>query len=291
MKKSKNFKRVIAASLGLIILSTAASVSGTVAWFTASQVVKATGMSIKADTETGLVIANEAFTNPTGTTSPWNDFTEATHDGTISGEQAAFIPTSTVNATTWYHANASQQDNHAASEAGYTELTLGVNGSGTGVYKVTNEISVKDKNVYLLNTFHLKSSTPSAVKADHLYVNEVVATGSTSSVDLDKSLRVLVKYESNIQWFAPFETGTELVSYTVGGVASQTYTPVGQGVKNTILANNVTIPASTTANADTLPVDVFIYFEGEDANCKSSNIVAELDTLALEIKLGTETIL
>ena len=52
MKKTK----VIIPALGILLLSTAASVTGTVAWFSSNASVSATGMSVKARTDEALVI-------------------------------------------------------------------------------------------------------------------------------------------------------------------------------------------------------------------------------------------
>ena len=55
MKKSK----ILAPALAILCLSTAASVTGTVAWFAANNVVNATGMNIHAQASYSLVINNE----------------------------------------------------------------------------------------------------------------------------------------------------------------------------------------------------------------------------------------
>ena len=52
MKKSK----ILAPALAVLCLSVAASVTGTVAWFAANNVVTATGMTIKSNTPSSLVI-------------------------------------------------------------------------------------------------------------------------------------------------------------------------------------------------------------------------------------------
>lgn len=54
MKKSK----VLVPALAMICVSTAAAVTGTVAWFAANKTVTATGMKVKAETEGSLVISN-----------------------------------------------------------------------------------------------------------------------------------------------------------------------------------------------------------------------------------------
>ena len=53
MKKTK----IIIPALGMLLLSTAASVTGTVAWFSANASVKATGMSVQAKASESLVIS------------------------------------------------------------------------------------------------------------------------------------------------------------------------------------------------------------------------------------------
>ena len=55
MKKTK----VIIPALGILLLSTAASVTGTVAWFSSNASVSATGMSVKAHTDEALVIDSD----------------------------------------------------------------------------------------------------------------------------------------------------------------------------------------------------------------------------------------
>lgn len=83
MKKTK----VIIPALGILLLSTAASVTGTVAWFSANSTVQANGMKVKATTSESLVIRDKTpvqtdtsvtFTAAATTLSP------ATHDSTYA---------------------------------------------------------------------------------------------------------------------------------------------------------------------------------------------------------------
>ena len=58
MKKTK----VIIPALGLLVLSTAASVTGTVAWFSANATVTATGMTVTAQSDSKLLVINYGAT-------------------------------------------------------------------------------------------------------------------------------------------------------------------------------------------------------------------------------------
>ena len=191
----KKFKKIMAAAIAMMTLSTAAAVTGTVAWFTASNVVTASGMNLQADTEQGINISNEAKAE-------WKEYALASHDG-MDGENASkFIPTTTTDASTWKHGNSDDRNNSDA--VGELE-TLVLSGPTNGIAKVNkNGSAINGKNVYLLNNFYLRSSTPTAITAPKLYVNLMKATGSAASEDLDMSFRVLVVCGSGKQFFAPF---------------------------------------------------------------------------------------
>lgn len=60
MKKSK----IIIPALGMLVLSTAATVSGTVAWFTMNKTAKAEGMAISAKTSGSLIVKEAAASSP-----------------------------------------------------------------------------------------------------------------------------------------------------------------------------------------------------------------------------------
>lgn len=103
MKKSK----IIIPALAMLVMSTAATVTGTVAWFSANKVVSAEGMMVKAQAEGSLVI------------------TAGTHKPTISdhGSRHVFNDTSAAQLNPSTHVNTS----------GRTGETF-----GTGLVTVTN---------------------------------------------------------------------------------------------------------------------------------------------------------
>ena len=271
----KKFRKVMAAAIAMLTLSTAAAVTGTVDWFTSSNVVTASGMSIEAEAEQGILISNEDATKT------WAESAEASHDGGT----AKFIPTSTADTVTWYHANAAEYDSHVHTGE-YTSYTGNAISNNDGVYYVS--LNNVNKNIYLKNDFYVKSSTPGNKTGETLYVNRVTgslkAGGTAASGELDKALRFVVVYDSAVLVYAPFENDQELAAYTVNGTTS--ITPLNED--NVELKTGVTIPGSETADASTLKISTFVYFEGEDVHCKSSNIKATLDRLAIEVKFGTE---
>ena len=281
MKKTK----VIIPALAVMLLSTAASVTGTVAWFSMNNFVTASGMNIQAKAENGIVIANAA------NSATWIDSATAAHAGPI-----AVYPTSTHDGTTWAHSS-SNNANSATSNGQYTMLTLETDATtGAGFVDqdnddtyttVASEGHAVDSAYYLLNSFYIKSSAEAITKP--FYVNSLTVTGNTSTPAFDRSLRVLVKVGNSSQIFAAFADAT--LSYNVctainaGTPATTATTAVEAGTADTQLVASLASPAYSAAP---LEVQVYLYFEGEDANCKSTNLIATLDTLNVSIQFGTK---
>ena len=271
----KKMKKIMAAAIAMMTFTTAAAVTGTVAWFTASSEVRVSGMNVQADVETGIVIANETHASE----SDWHaDAVTASHDGTVSTVQQKFIPTSTANATTWYHANSDQYDNgqHGLDYTSYTTSSGITEANGIGT------VTALSKNIYLLNKFYVKTSSTVALTGQDLYIKNVAATGSSVSENLNKSLRLAVVLSGETaKIFAPITTDSP-ATYTVGGTSSVTLSS-GQVDLN---ATAIEIPNNQTASP--LEISTYIYFEGEDVNNKSSNITATLDNLSVTFTFGNE---
>lgn len=267
MKKTK----IVIPALGLLLLSTAASVTGTVAWFAANASVTASGMQLQAKAEQGILISTQTAVSPA---SNWGASATALN----SGSGVAVFPTSTANGSAWFHNKGTSVTNGAASGT-YETLSLT---ETAGVGKDTS-----DNSYYLHNTFYVKASSDTAF-TDKLIVNQVTGTGSTNSVNLDKALRVLVKQGENIAIFAPFNSNSDDRSYSVGG--STAVTAIDGTVEKENHQLNAALAYPEITNAVPVAIDVFIYFEGEDPNCKSENITANLDTLAITVVFGTQNL-
>lgn len=119
MKKTK----VIVPALGILLLSTAASVTGTVAWFSSNSNVDATGMNVKARTDSNFLViclGNE-FNSSVTTTS-------VASSGDVSLSPVAPIKanvttdTAAKTAANWQYAY-SADPNDYQKEGGYTACT------------------------------------------------------------------------------------------------------------------------------------------------------------------------
>ncbi len=277
MKKKKVNKK-LAGAFAMLLLSAAMLGTATYAWFTMNKQVTVTGMKLKANAEDGLLISDSTKTN-------W-----ATSWDVNMSSGAALAPTSAAAvASPQFVSNKSDyyDDAQADQTQRYENLTLdwSIEAPNSGsVGSVT--VGTKTINYVLKRTFYIKSAGSETWKAN-LVIDEVTAEAATSnSGNLNKSLRVLVvANETDAFIYAPISGATALYNWkgTAAGataVAAQT-TPATDST-----CTHVTSIPITDAGA--IKVEMYMYFEGEDANCKSSNISGiSVDELTVSAKFKT----
>lgn len=265
-KKNKNTRKLLGA-IGMLSVSAAMLVSSTFAWFTMNKDVTAKTMQVKATAEQGIVIA--AYTGP-NTTAPadaaFADEADVAVTGINGDTVASLIPTYTstkvdesasgadASGLFWYHA-ASKKSNNGQdyTSAGYSKVTNGeAVGSDTNYY-------------YLMNKFQIKS--PGGAQA--VYVKSITVTRNTDD-EIDPSIRVLVKTGDAKLIFAPVgtHTGSEGIlattSTTDAVTTDESFTFTTVNTTGAKVLNDVAMTAED--------VEIYVYYDGEDAACKSDNI-------------------
>ena len=255
----KRKSKIIIPALGMLLLSTAASVTGTVAWFTANNIVTAKNMTVQAEAEKGIVIASYS----SGSAPADTDFTDE-----VNAEIASrtLLPTWTNDAATWYHANSKKSnDGQAYTTAGYAT----VDNTGTPQY-------------YLVNKFQIKSLGATT----NVYVKDINYTAGGSQ-NYDASIRVLVKTSEASLIFdkAGTRTGSETIRADVAADDALT------ADKSFTFTQEDKLAAKVLTDVTKTPVDVeiYIYFDGEDASCKSDNIEDAFIGTTFNVSFTSET--
>ena len=117
MKKTK----IIIPALGILLLSTAASVTGTVAWFSTNSQVSATGMTISAKTDSKFLIITAGSWDNTARTTTVNTSSTAKSLYPVAPSPAApataITPSNITTAANWHYAYSAGPDKYAASTA------------------------------------------------------------------------------------------------------------------------------------------------------------------------------
>ncbi len=301
--KMKSLKAQFIGAIAMVLVAAIAMGSSTYAWFAMNSEVTATGMQVKATSEGGLVISDVQA-------NAWSS-TASAH----AASATSLVPTSHgIVASTddgWYHNSSLDADNATAyATTEYSTLTLAytdsTGGKSAGIGYVDTDTNATytaaaDKAYHLKNVFFIKTSAE-AMTNTNLVIKNVEVTSGSAMIDLDASLRVAIVAGGNTYIYAPIAdadgTNPTYTYYVKGNTtATVAYEPTkttaggtGTGAylagKDLACSGVTTIPAYTSASP--LEVDVYIYYEGEDAACKSTNINGvTVDALNVTITFGT----
>ncbi len=293
MKKTLKLIPAIAMLLvSAILVSTA-----TFAWFSMNTQVTAKGMQVKAKAEGGIVIAPYAYSSSVASVvnETFNDTLSAatftapaasafTNEATVASAAAELYPTSTLTGLAhWYHAASNAVDNYAAAtpyavlDTTYTLENDGKAYSGDGT--VAAKAYELQGQYYLLNKFQIKATDAGTYSVWLTGITVSNNHNPATSTDLNKALRICVVIGGNYYFYAPqYETGT---LYYYNGSSRTAW--AADAIKLGAVPNNV---VSTNITSTPTDVDVYIYYEGEDINCKSINAI-NIDTLTVDLTFSS----
>ena len=275
---SKAIKRQLLAAIAMVLVAAIALGSSTYAWFVASGTVKAEGMKVQAKSEGGLAIRWAGETSEL-----WGTTASAKMD------TKALLPASTATLAKWTYAKALNADKSNADTSTYKDIT-------TDVFKGTNG-AFGDNDYVVMQPFEIRSTAKDKL-AKGLYVSGVnVTRGENKDKDLDLSIRVGVRMESETGFvgnfvYAPISGGS--TNYTWHAVAAGdtdtavTLATVGTSAdeNSQLLAKDQTVSA---VEGEAVKVQVFIWYEGEDTKLYSDNYVAnDLDVTVSFASYGFE---
>lgn len=288
--KMKSLKAQFIGAIAMVLVAAIAMGSSTYAWFAMNTQVTATQMKVKAVAENGIVISN---TNK----DTWSN----SADAQVNAAQLTPTSAAAVAAPAWVHAMSTNADEAQGNQAvaNYTDLTFTWDTNSTeGIGYTDNDTSgtknTGDTSYVLLNNFYIKSSADAITGT--LYINDVTVTSNASAGafnKLDNALRILIVVnDTNAFVFAPVYNqagGTTTTTYKWKGtttVNARYEGGTGDFVNQDLECSSVTTIPNTDAGA--INVKVYMYFEGEDANLKSTNITGlTMNDLSATIKFGT----
>ena len=274
MKKTSRKLFAAVASLGLAV---AATVGSTYAWFSMNQSVTATGMTVKAVASSTLLISKSSSTISTeGATKGKLETGLSTQSYTAAA--SALKPASTVDGTNWFTAEAQESNASTAKTGSYAAVTSGL------------------ENYRLQSTMYLQtfdSSKPIAAEytasTQKLVVESITVTGGDST-DLSNAFRALIVCDSTKIFVAPTRTaaitnqGVTAVAPSKSELSTKaTVSGIAEGVA-TLGAGNTLV--DTVNFNQVYTVNVYLYFDGEDADCKSDNIPSTLADYAVDVKFS-----
>lgn len=260
---SKAIKKQLLAAVAMVLVAAVALGSSTYAWFVASGTVTAQGMKVQARAEGGLAIRWAGQASELWATTASAKMNEAT----------ALLPASTASLAKWTYAKALNANASTADAKTYADVTNKVFAGDAGAFAQNDYV--------VMQPFEIRSTAADKL-AKGLYVSGVQVTrGDNTDKDLDLAIRVGVRLVTEDGF-----SGNYIYAPLEGASTNYTWKDATQNNKETGVTL-ATVGTATDSNsqlvnkAETVPfgegqavkVQVFIWYEGEDAKLYSDNFI------------------
>lgn len=290
MKKSK----ILIPALGILVLSTTASITGTVAWFSVNNSVTVDGMTVKTQVASNLLIAADTL-NSTSKAAE-NAFGQAYN----AGLSATLEPVSSVNGSSFFYTTKASGTGDA-SENEYTAYdpenldafrnaygAQGVDPAAVGYVDVVFQLKASNQtaNTQNLEMEQLELKYGGAQDDNKAYrvaiwVEDITTTNPTGTVDTSAKI---IYAPSGAENFSDAEGKNYAVS---AALAAPTQLTVNGNVYNnaTDAAYLAQVPTNTTKY---FKVVARFWIEGEDTTCKNDTFATLKNTWSLNMKISLD---
>lgn len=261
MKKSK----ILVPAVALLALSTAAATTGTVAWFSANTVVAGSGMQVQCITAKDLVISN-AQAGTYGVAAV-----------TANTGAKTLTPASTHDTVKFFTIDNTNIE-YASGQAKVGSVITDVTATGANTY-------------FAKHSFWVKINGATDATVSNVVLKSLVVSAPT--LEISKSLRVaaVTADETNIYSVTGGETtyNAVLKAGTVAHATGTSYGIAAGGDAVTSVTAKTAVSDSeiyfTSLGTTAKQIDFYVWYEGQDANCKSANAIAS-ESLSVSFTLS-----
>ena len=273
----KNFKKskfVILPALATLVLTGVASVTGTVAWFTANRAVTVNGMKLKAQASSNLLVAS----SETSATAKVDDSKFTSSADLTSAEVKSLIPSSTTDGKNYFKANADIAGNGKVNDSATTKY-VGVDSSDVAYVDFTiqlkaNNVATEDCNIYVKslalhygteNTGWSNSNGKNAFRV--AFFTEKYTTAFTNGVATN-STAIIYKPSAGDNFTSGQAVGTGPALASVSYVEKAT-----------------SLTSVTKSSTEYFKTIVRVWLEGEDKHCTNDLFKDSTENWSLDLGL------
>jgi hypothetical protein len=249
--KTKSRKRMLISSVAMLLVAMLALGTATFAWFTSSTVATAKGINVQTIKASELQISSA--------TGEWGTLVN------YGQENKTLLPASTANGTAWFKANAAVKTAFTADAS--TVASLGSNEAGS--YYFVDQLNVRNNG-----------------KAD--------VTDVTISFSVPNNYLRVALVETSEKGTGKANTGTFASSvYDADGDAYNAYTSTSATTSitpdNTCKINIGTLVGTEkTSGTNAKYYNLYVWFEGQDVDCKDANAGAVVDDIEFTVSGTTD---
>ncbi|MBQ4105181.1 MAG: hypothetical protein IJC86_02185 [Clostridia bacterium] len=256
--KANSRRRVLISSLAMLLVALVALSTATFAWFTASTSATASGVNVKTVQASELKVASSAYS-----------FTDTLNYGYTN---QAFKPASSSNGTAWYTAEAATKGAFTAKDSKFDSITL----SPTDNYVFDEELNIRNYG---------------AAKVEDVTITFSIAeTATTENQNYVRVALVPMTAHNGTFTATNFQSSDYIfdkdgVAYNAVDSATTAAVSITPGTDCTVEVGDLAgYDGETYAEAN---YKLFIWFEGQDAQCFDSNAGNALPSISFAISGNT----
>lgn len=289
--KKFNKSKVIIPALAMIALTTAASATGTVAWFSANQAAAVTGMTFKTAVSSNLLVAGttDGSTAIAYNTTAIANEAQFKESHTFGLAAKTLIPASTTDGIAFWTTSKATADGAAIDNGNGTGATYV---SATNVEDNPSTTTVDETKTYYVDySFELKAV---AVDAGSLNLTTLNLLYNSSTYNFaTKAWRVAVFVDTPTSGVFSDSTYTLKGIYTPEFAKNQKTGEAVSGAKATssvsYVSSAVSLASLTAKSTNYYRVTARIWLEGEDKTCTNAMFLSLTDAWSLNMKFEIGT--
>lgn len=297
MKKTK----IIVPALAMLLLGTAASVTGTVAWFSVSTTANVTGMTVKTKVQSNMLIAGDTI----GSTAKLAD---ENFSGQPLVQEVSDIlePASTSNAINYFYTVDAKADGSAKALDAFVAYNASTAATDTTNYlnKFSEDYGLKktDANAlisgkqgavaYVEYVYQLKVvNTSTNASYINLKTLELSYTQADSESDDEHAFRVAIFCQSADSTISALAAGDKVGTWkpTAGADFNSKVVSGTNTLADSAYVSSATSIATVAASSTHYyKIVARMWIEGQDNSCKNDTFAALTGEWALEMELELE---
>jgi flagellar basal body-associated protein FliL len=253
MKTQKSFKkRALLSSIAMLLVATVAVGSATFAWFSSNNTATGNGINVKTAKQSNLLIKNS--------TGDWRTLVDYNVDDKVLLPASSVLVNDT-GAAPWYTAKAPDYNTEGAKEI--SQIT-----SNAAAYYFADELNIKNDGEVTVNDVTVTVGWGTDSTTSYIRAALVPMNADGSAIDTTKTPIIFS------------DTAKETYSALIGTASAD---GAATEVASVTTNDGVTFNVGSMAKGAEVYYNLYVWFEGQDADCLDSTAGAEINDISFTV--------
>lgn len=260
--KTSSRKRLLVSSVAMLLVAMLALGTATYAWFTTDTTATADGLGVSTSKTSSLQISDATHNYGSGFT--------------YAGVEGLMKPASSVDGSNWFSTVAGSETSYAAKSGATIESV-----AGNKLYVYKEQLNILNAGTDMaVNNVTVKVTNFNSHNYLRVALVPVTAKGSSVTTQTTKYTSYAAAFQDNVYAYdnTSYQPITSAGALPTTGDTSITPKAIGSSSAYSIKVAD-TLPAG-----EELHFNIYVWFEGQDTDCKNINAGTGADTLKLVVE-------